>query len=645
MTTAAEPIPDLDQLDVPVDPPPSQLPDVRGPIVVDTEGDGLFVDDGAWVSTFQVSWIQDGQVVKYGWPFTQDPTRPEISQLYNLPRSEWDALLDWLASRDGLVWHNAAHDLGVVLGGSAAGWPGRDLLDNTVWDTMLVQRAIEPTEEAGLEKLEPRLFGRAYTKAQHKAEVESHLRKRKIPIKRIGHADWRVTREYAMGDVDITARLLEYQKQRLAADPSPLPWIAWDMRVMKTLVRMERRGLPYDAARSREIAAELDQLCEELDAKLPFVTTPNGAKDWFFNQCKAQPLGYTPKKREPQLDAECIDHLAAQQVPFAQEYADLNRARNAVSKWYQAFADATGSDGRLRCRFRQATVRSGRLSVGRVNLQAIPQDYVLERAALLSQFETPRQLIHGIEGWDLWNMDLAQAELRVGALLAGCWPMLEIINQGRDPHGEIATATFGVRPNDHEWTKYRQVGKRANFSLIFGIGAAKLRADVRKQTGVDLGDREAARLRDTWNRRYPQFGRAIHYWQRRAEAEGYVTLVNGRRSYFAEYERRGGLHKAFNRLVQGSIGAFTQEWMVRADELLMQELQHWPDVEVQRTTGSLGVGLLLQIHDNLVPMVPAGLQGKALAQQVQQIGIDLWPQWFTLDDGRTVPGEIELKPW
>lgn len=618
---------------IPADPLPSTLPDVRVPVVVDTEGIGLFADDGAVICSFSVAWRNpDGTRTRYAWPFTQDPTRPELSDAYNLPQDEWYALLDWLAARPGLVWHNAPHDLGVVRSGSAKGWQGRDLLENTVWDTLLVQHALEPTQEAGLEKLEPRLFGGTYTKATHKAEIESHLRKRKLPIKEIGHADWGVTRDYAMGDADVTERLLQHQQQQLAQRPDLLPWVTWDLRVMKTLVRMENRGLPYRAARSREIAAELGQLCEELDAKIPFKTTPNGAKEWFFGTCKATPLAYTDKRREPRLDAECIDHLAAEQVPFAQEYADLSRARNAVSKWYHAFAEATGPDGRLRCRFKQATVRSGRLSVGRVNLQAIPQDYVLARAALLSQFETPRQLIHSIEGWDLWNMDLAQAELRVGALLAGCEPMLEIIEQGRDPHGEIATATFDVHDGDGEWPKYRQVGKRANFSLIFGIGANKLRLDVRKQTAVDLGDTEAARLRNTWNRRYPQFGRAIHYWQRRAEAEGFVTLVNGRRSYFAEYERRGGLHKAFNRYVQGSIGAFTQEWMIRADQLLMDRLNGHE-------------GLLLQIHDNLVVMTPKGSYGEALARQVRQIGLDLWPQWFTLNNGRTVPGAIELKPW
>jgi DNA polymerase I-like protein with 3'-5' exonuclease and polymerase domains len=616
---------------------PSQLPDVRGPVIVDTEGDGLHADDGAWVSTIQVSWWEGDILICHGWPFTQDPTRPELSDEYNLPEHEWYAMLDWLETRDGLVFHNAPHDLGVLRAGTAKGWGGRDLLANTVWDTLLSHRSIEPGQPAGLEAIEPRLFGGTHAKTENKAAVESHLRKRKIGIKRMGHADWNVIKDYATGDVDITGRLLRWQQEQMIEQPSLVPWITWDHDVMRTLIRMERRGLPYDKERSLEIACELQNQCDELDARIPFKTTPNGAKEWFYDQCKATPLKISAKTRAPSLDSETVDALAAQGYPFAEEYHELCRARNAVSKWYQAFADATGPDGRLRCRFNQATVRSGRLSVGRVNLQAIPQDYVLQRSKLLSPFETPRQLIHAIPSWALWNMDEAQAELRVAALLADCGPMLEIIEQGRDPHGELAQAVFGVNPGDAEWPVYRQVGKRGNFSLIFGIGRDKLRADIRQQTGVDLGDNETMRLIRTWRRMYPQFGRAINFWQKYSAVHRCVPLTNGRKSYFADYElHEDGTHKAFNRVVQGSIGAFTQQWMVEADRLLIEALG---------TDGPPGVGLLLQIHDNLVPMVPDDAFGEALARQCRQIGIDLWPKWFTREDGRTVPGEIEIKRW
>src|SRR6185295_9947224 len=99
----------------------------------------------------------------------------------------------------------------------------------------------------------------------------------------------------------------------------------------------------------------------------------------------------------------------------AETYAEYRRLSNAASMWYEGYANAIGQDGRLRTYFRQNGTRSSRFSVERVNLQAIPQDYRLSDHSALDGIITPRGIIGNAvpEGWRLFELDLAQAELRV----------------------------------------------------------------------------------------------------------------------------------------------------------------------------------------------------------------------------------------
>jgi DNA polymerase I-like protein with 3'-5' exonuclease and polymerase domains len=174
---------------------------------------------------------------------------------------------------------------------------------------------------------------------------------------------------------------------------------------------------------------------------------------------------------------------------------------------------------------------------------------------------------------------------------------------------------------------------------------------------------EATELRDTFNDMHPEFRRAIRIESarvrdQRSTGEYYVLLVNGRKNGIFSYEldrdfdeETGkpvgpvkGMHKAFNRRVQGSIGEFAKAWMVLADEFLMNELRWGRE-------GAEAHGLLLQIHDALMISVPDDPWGEELAKQVRQIGIDLWDQWFSIPDAsnpgqrHAVSGDIDLNRW
>lgn len=695
---------------------PTELPDVPGLVAWDTETCGLYPDDGARVSVVSVSYVdhqRGGQIRSHAWPFFQglynkpeyetarygwleqpdtfksgprkgQPTVRRIRKLEahevlapnpNLDRRQWDALMDWLMGRFGLVAHNALFDVALTSAGAgylhtrASDWPGPpllELLDKAVWCTFIGQHVLEPQHPLGLKPTADRLWGQT---ADEETLLKEHLRQRGLPQKRYDLADWDVIGPYAAGDTERCLKLAMHQWSQFQQRPDRRVEMDFEMGVMDVLAQMEHRGLPYDAAQSRVWATKMQDRIAELDAKLPFEPTDPGARAFFFGSeyverkmsdrsggvrtpaLGLKPLRVTEKTKVACVDAEQVQLLVDRQVPHAATFQEYGLVSDAVSRYYLGYAEATAPDGRLRGRFRQWTA-TGRTSCERVNVQAIPHDHRLLAVGspIMAAAPSPRALIEAPDGWELWHMDLMQAELRVASQFARCQRMIDIFSAGRDPHGETAIS-LGIAqgPQDSNWKLARGViGKRANFSLIFGIGHVKFRAGVRKQSGLDLespdhvcvtprpGIRGKAckpetckvkRIVDDWRQLYPEFGRAIELHNRLAERDGWTMIRHGYRKWYTELEKK--LHdqrKAFNNRVQGNIGLLTKTWAVRANQRCIEE-------GIDPNTA----GLLLNIHDALVLLLPVGFEW--LAEEIAQIGRDLWDEWFE------VPGGVDLAPW
>lgn len=652
---------------------PNQLPDVSTIVAYDSESNGIHPDDGARVSTVSVAWYERGGVLRsYAFPFRQGVWgKPEADTEIkipvpwigaekspkrwtkgrwgdylgpdpNLPESEWNALCDWLLSRPaGLVAHNALHDSVIFQSGPPNGWSGVDLGVRTVWDTMLAQRVLDPEHALGLKPTAQRLFGHD---PDERDAVREWLRRYRQPAHRYDLVDWRVMRPYAASDTALTLQLALHQWHRFndgEARFDRMSGVAGEMATMQTLRRMELRGIPYDRDRSLFWADTLERESARIEAELPFDSRPAQVRLFFFGEGNTDRgtvcLGLRPPKMTAggktapvaSVDAEVMRGLAEQGIPAARAYREYSVVSDAVTRYYRGYAEATGEDGRLRTRFRQTGTRTGRLSCERTNLQAIPHDMriVASGNPVLAQAPSPRDLIHSLPGYELWHMDLAQAELRVASLFAKCERMLEIIGEDRDPHGETATSLFGVSPDESRWKELRQVGKRANFSLIFGIGPTKFRADTKNQTGVDLGKTGTEKLVRDWNGLYPEFKQTLNLYDRMAQRDGFTTIRPGIRRYYTDYEKLAhDTYKAFNSRVQGNLGYFGREWMVRVDQYLMDQGVS-PDH-----------GLLLNIHDALLVSVPTNRP--ELAHHCARIAQELWPIWF---DG--VPGGVDVAKW
>jgi DNA polymerase I-like protein with 3'-5' exonuclease and polymerase domains len=650
---------------------PSDLPgpdQIHSIVAFDTETSQLHPDDGATVSVISIAWLDsEGVIWATAYPFGQGPEGQE----QDLGPDEWATLLQWLATAPhGLVGHNSKFDVLQLANCAKPGYPGRNLNSYVRYDTMVGAREFWPEYPAALKQIGVRLF-EADADAEQRAlkpylGPKSNMRYDLVP--------WEVMQPYAIQDAVLTLRVYLVQEPLYDEGQYGAHFIYPEVEISAALLRMELAGIPYDAAASRKAAEFLNAEIEALSADLPF--HPNKAKDFYFSQkdeinsglttpydgpvlltkggkprvhqpkptpIMIKPLSMPARKRsentgDPSLDSEVLDQLVRDQVPYAETLQKIARYKSAVSKWYEPFAKAIGDDGRLRTSFRQVAAgaegvggtASGRFSAGRVNLQAIPKDFHVHLPV-----PTPRKLIadgaaQQCPGWSLWDLDLATAELRVAALDAGCQTMIDMVNEGRDLHGETATAIFGTEPDHPDFKFNRQVAKRGNFSFIFGSGAKTFKNMVAKESGMQLTMAQSSEIVYAWRDLYPEYGNRIYYWEEFVKANGYVTLVNGKRRYYKPGE---DYHSAFNQYVQGSLAEYAKRWLLYTDRYLRHLRKRGLDEGIGRG------GLVLVVHDSQVLLLPDD-EAEAICENIRAAGVRLWGEIFP-----GVPGAIDITTW
>jgi len=706
----------------------------EGPVSLDTETSGLFVDAGARVSTVSVAWVDDGDrfaklfdglaedengrqqliwdsgimtrgvekidqwdeamIVSFAWPFDQGVEgtgkKEDTGQglLWgdnsNLGMAQWIELMDWLAKvgpQVGLNFHHAKFDLHMMKAGVRR-WPdvgGIDLQEWVEWDTQngadLLTAHLNTSwvntasglQLKGTTSLKPTsaaYWGEGETDEQR--VIKEYLRKRKLPAGRWDLMPWDVIAKYADQDARLTARMRLRQEYDLSAtrvkgwldgeDGRMTPEQALDrrLRTSKMLMRIERRGVPFSVAGAQEDAESIRGRIKELEALLPFQppTLPMAKHYWFGegDSKGVRGLGLTPysttDKGAAQLDAQIIQKMVDANIPGAEVWQAIQKLSTSLSRWYEGWTDRAGKDGRLRPSFRQNGTASGRFSMENIQLQAIPNDYKLKSSKDLAKLRTPRTLIgDGVpEGWKLWELDLMQAELRVAAMFADCKRMLELIDQGADLHADAAINLFtnmDMNPNHPAWGEYRQVAKRGNFSLIFGIGPTKLKADIETQTGIILPEHEVKSIHQDWNALYPEYRQAILQAQNTIErrmsldphGRGFITLLNGERRWFQPSEKDSLYTKGFNQRVQANLAQYGIDWWLTVEEAIRDELG-------DEVPGIGGVGMVLMVHDSMALLLPDDARGVELVQLAVDTGIDIWRKRFP-----GVPGGIDVSGW
>lgn len=142
--------------------------------------------------------------------------------------------------------------------------------------------------------------------------------------------------------------------------------------------------------------------------------------------------------------------------------------------------------------------KTGRWSAeGSINMQNVPRGSVLKQAIMAP------------EGCVIVGADLSNIELRVGLWLAGQMDKLNLLAKGIDLYRDFASNVFNT-PYDEVTKDQRFIGKTSQLSLIYGVGAIKLRTAIKTGSGSDIGEEESRRIVAMYRSEYAN---VAHIWR------------------------------------------------------------------------------------------------------------------------------------
>jgi len=367
------------------------------------------------------------------------------------------------------------------------------------------------------------------------------------------------------------------------------------------LLTMERAGVAVDAAKLRDLSAQMSARLSELVAEIhehaggPFnIDSPKQLAEVLFTR-----LGLPVQKRTktgPSTDAEVLEKLEDKHpvVALIGEYRQFAKLK---STYVDALAElAQRSGGRVHTTFEQTVAATGRLSSHDPNLQNIPirTDW---GGRIRSCF------VAGSPGLCLMSADYSQIELRLLAHFSLDPNLLEAFRAGEDIHTRTASEVFEVPP-EQVTSDMRRQAKTVNFAVLYGMGPASLAREI----GVSR--EEAARFIGNYFAKLPGVERYLTQTLELARAEGYTTTLLGRRRAFPELHSSSARDRAYaeraavNSPLQGSAADIVKVAMVRLDERL-------------RVQG-VRARMLLQVHDELLLEVPQE-ETEAVSRWVKEV--------------------------
>ena len=393
--------------------------------------------------------------------------------------------------------------------------------------------------------------------------------------------------EYAAEDADVTWRLYQHLKPRLATEGGTQVYERVDRPLIQVVAGMEREGIKVDrpslAKLSTEFAAEIAKLegeIHELAGKEFTIGSPKQLGDVLFDT-----LGYKGgrkgKSGQYSTDQAILEKLADQGAPIANkvlEYRQLSKLKSTYTDALQAAINP--NTGRVHTSYSLVGAQTGRLSSTDPNLQNIPIRTAIGRQIRESFVAEPGNV--------LLAADYSQIELRLAAHMADVPTLKEAFAQGQDIHSRTAQEMFGTVDRDT-----RAQAKTINFAILYGIS----RWGLAGRLGVEADEAQA--MIDTYFQRFPGIQRYIVATLESVRERGYSETLFGRKTWFPRInsknpnERQGSERAAINAPIQGTSADIIKRAMVRMLPAL-------------HDAGLGHVRMLLQVHDELVFEVPEG---------------------------------------
>lgn len=456
-------------------------------------------------------------------------------------------------------------------------------LDGVAFDSLIAARLIlKEWQRAGLKALSEFLLGEqmisfdeatGFVKAKSFAQVPLELATR-----------------YAAADAHQTFQIAPIIQKQLAEHPAIKKlYDEIEHPLIQVLCHMEEEGIYLDrdylAAVGVKVTQEINDAVDQirtltgLDINLD---SPKQVADLLFVKLSLPPQKKSAKGTGFSTDAEVLTTLSAlHPVPaLILKYRELAKLKGTYIDVLPDYIHP--QTGRIHTSFSQTTTATGRLASMNPNLQNIPTESAPHGLEIRAAFK-PKQ------GHLFISADYSQIELRVLAYLSQDENLVQSFISGHDIHAETAARLFNA-PLERVTHEQRQIGKRINFSILYGLTPFGLSKDMK----IPLKD--AKGYIEAYFNQYPGVNRWMAEVIEQVMLTGYVDTHWGRRRYIPTiFEKNRALHEeakrlAINTKAQGTAAEIMKIGMIKiAEEFKRQKLE---------------AAIVLQIHDEILVSAP-----------------------------------------
>jgi DNA polymerase-1 len=393
---------------------------------------------------------------------------------------------------------------------------------------------------------------------------------------------------YAAEDADITLRLYNIFKPRIAHEKVTRIYEDIERRLSPVIARVESNGVVVEPLILKELSDEFSKRIITIEQDIykqaghEFnIASPKQLGGVLFDE-----LGLEGGKKTKSGDwSTSVDVLEKLELEGHEIVKKIMQFRS-LSKLKSTYTDSLQNEiisetGRVHTSFHMALTSTGRLSSSDPNLQNIPirsEDGRRIRTA----FVAPK-------GHKIICADYSQVELRLVAAMANVKLLKDAFLNGEDIHALTASQVFGHKLEDVT-PELRRSAKAVNFGIIYGISAFGLA----KQLGCSRG--EAKSFIDAYFSRFPEIPAFMEAAKEEARKYGYVKTLFGRKCFIAGINDKNGMRRQFgerqatNAPLQGTAADVIKLAMIRIDRRLRDE---HPDTK-----------MILQIHDEVMIEVP-----------------------------------------
>ncbi|HWD66549.1 MAG TPA: DNA polymerase I [Caulobacteraceae bacterium] len=548
----------------------------KGTVAFDTETDSLSSANSALVGISLALSAGEACYIPIGHASSEGLALEEAADLAQLPLADVIEVLKPMLEDPTVlkVAQNAKYDLAVLSRHGVRVAP--------IEDTMLISYVLEAGLHGhGMDELSVLWLGHQPIAFKDVAGAGKNQKSFK-------HVELKPATCYAAEDADVTLRLYERLRGRLAKEGLLTVYETLERPLPAVLADMECAGVRIDPDRLRRLSHEFSLRMAELEAEAqnlagrPFnLGSPKQIGDILFGELSL-PGGRRTATGVWSTDAGVLEDLATQGHALPRVILDWRQLAKLKGTYTDALVLAINErTGRVHTSFALASTTTGRLSSSDPNLQNIPvrtEEGRKIRAAFVA--EPGRLLI---------SADYSQIELRLLAHIGDIPQLKRAFQEGLDIHAMTASEMFGV-PVEGMPGETRRRAKAINFGIVYGISAFGLA----NQLGIPQ-DEAGAYIR-TYFERFPGIRAYMDKARAQVREQGFVTTVFGRKVNIPMIRSKSAGDRAFaeraaiNAPIQGTAADVMRRAMIRMPKAL--------------TDAGLTARMLLQVHDELVFEAP-----------------------------------------